>query len=377
MAFRLKQLAAGLVATIVTAGCADGTAPESIMSAMPPSGSSLQVTGPTATVSVFATGLHFPRGMTFGPGGTLYVAEAGSGGGGATTPQQCAQVIPPVGPYTSGPTARISAIDRTGSRRTLAQGFPSGINQFGDVMGVADVAFQGGELYALVSGGGCSHGSASIPAGIARVSLTGDWEIVANLSQYQAANPVASPFAGDYEPDGSWFSLIQSGSSLIAIEPNHGEAVRVNPRTGHTDRLVDFSALFGHVVPTVVAERNGDYYVSALGGFPVAPGSQKIYRVSRDGAVEVWATGFTAVLGLDFDHSGDLYVLESTTAPGFPAPMTGRVVRLDKHGGRSVIVDGLFLPTGLRVGPDDALYISNIGFGPPIPGQILRVVVSE
>src|SRR4051812_11489749 len=33
-----------------------------------------------AQPTVFATGLKFPRGFTFGPDGSLYVAEAGSGG---------------------------------------------------------------------------------------------------------------------------------------------------------------------------------------------------------------------------------------------------------------------------------------------------------
>ena len=377
MSLHPGQLAAGLMVALFATGCVDGTAPGAPIASVPPSFNGRASAAVTTTMSVYATGLQYPRGMTFGPGGILYVAEAGSAGNVSTTAQQCTQVVPPIGPYTSGPTGRISRIDKDGSRTTLAQGFPSGINQFGDVMGVGDVAFQGGDLYALVTGGGCSHGSATVPASIARVSLSGEWSVVANLSQYQANNPVAQPFAGDFEPDGSWFSMIQSGSSLLAIEPNHGEMVRVDPRTGDIGRMVDFSALFGHIVPTVVAERRGDDYVSALGGFPVIPGSQKIYRVSRHGDVEVWATGFTAVLGLDFDNSGDLYVLESTTAPGFPAPTTGRVVRLDKHGGRSVIVDGLFLPTSLRVGPDDALYISNIGFGPPIPGPILRVVVNE
>jgi hypothetical protein len=328
-----------------------------------------------ATVTVYATGLLHPRGMTFGPEGILYVAEAGAGGTAVTTPQQCAQVVPPIGPYANGPTARISRIDRDGNRTTLAQGFPSGRNAIGDIMGVSDVAFQGGQLYALVAGGGCSHGSAATPASIARVSLSGSWEVVADLSAYLAANPSAHPEAGDFEPDGSWYSMIQSGSSLVAVEPNHGEIARIDPRTGGVQRLVDVSAVFGHIVPTVIAERSGDFYFSALGLFPVVPGAENIYRMSRDGsAPSVVASGFTTVLGLDFDQSGDMYVLESTTAPGFPTPFTGRVLRVDRQtSDRSVIVDGLFFPTGLKVGPDGALYISNIGFGPPIPGQILRV----
>src|SRR5262245_61802313 len=34
--------------------------------------------------TVVLDGLHFPRALTFGPGGRLYVAQAGSGGGTAT-----------------------------------------------------------------------------------------------------------------------------------------------------------------------------------------------------------------------------------------------------------------------------------------------------
>lgn len=38
-------------------------------------------------------------------------------------------------------------------------------------------------------------------------------------------------------------------------------------------------------------------------------------------------------------------------------------------------MDGLFLPTGMRFGPDGRLYIANKGFGPPQPGEILRIDV--
>ena len=62
-------------------------------------------------VTVFATGLNNPRGLKFGPDGNLYVAEAGAGGT-TSTIGLCDQVIPPVGPYLNGSTARVSKINR-------------------------------------------------------------------------------------------------------------------------------------------------------------------------------------------------------------------------------------------------------------------------
>lgn len=286
-----------------------------------------------------------PRRFRFGPDGTLYVAEAGSGGTRSTRASECEQVVPPVGPYTNGNTARISRIDARGRRTTLARGFPSGMNALGDVMGVADVAFVGDQLYALVAGGGCSHGSRRTPAGIARVSSSGDWTIVADLSAFQAANPVAQPVPDDFEPDGSWYSMLAVGGKLFAVEPNHGEVVRVFPATGRVSRVVDVSATQGHIVPTVLGIRRGTFFFGNLGTFPVTPREEKIFRLSRDGRLALEERGFTTVLGLDFDRQGRMYKL--------------------------------FLPTGMRFGPDGRLYISNKGFGPPQPGEILRVDVPD
>jgi hypothetical protein len=44
-----------------------------------------------------------------------------------------------------------------------------------------------------------------------------------------------------------------------------------------------------------------------------------------------------------------------------------------------VLIDSggpLFFPTGMTFGPDGALYISNVGFGPPM-GQILKVQITD
>ncbi len=365
-----------LVAALAVAGCdsppTDGPLAPTAAPVRPEAATQ---TTALATPTVFATGLRFPRGFTWGPDGSLYVAEAGSGGTHSTKPGQCTQVPPPVGPYTNGGTARISRIRADGRRTNFAIGFPSGMNAMGAVVGVSDLAFLHGHLYALLSGGGCSHGTNGTPAGVAKVASDGSWHVVADLSAYQAAHPVAHPEAEDFEPDGTWYSLVAGSDLLFAVEPNHGELVRIVPETGKVSRVADISASQGHVVPTALALHDGAFYVSNLGVFPITTGAERLFRIERDGRISIIRGNLTTVLGLDFDSRGRAYLLETSEGGGFPVPGTGRVIRINFDGTRTVIVKGLFFPTAMRFGPDDRLYISNKGFGPPQPGEILRVDV--
>lgn len=343
---------------------------------------------PTVKITVFVnSGLLNPRGLHFGPDKNLYVAEGGTGGTNSTTEQQCQQV-PGVGPYTGSPTGgRISRIDAAGHRTTVTDTFPSSQTnaQTGSfVSGVADLAFIGDTMYAILAGAGCSHGVPEIHNGIARVNKNGTWQLIADLSAFQQAHPVAHPFAGDFEPDGTWYSMIALHGSLYAVEPNHGELDKVTT-DGHVERIVDISASQGHIVPTALAH-HGTFYVSNLGTFdPDQLNMQSVFKITPSGHLRKIATGLSKVLGLAFDHRDRMYVLEtsySTTVPT-PTPYTGRLLRILPNGQQQVLIDSssnlLFFPTAMTFGPDGALYISNNGFGvPPIGlGQILRVEIPD
>jgi hypothetical protein len=352
----------------------------------------------TPTVKILASGFNNPRGLTFGPGG-LYVAEGGLGGTHSSADDNCPQAHGDAAPYfgsTNDPTlgGRISRIDRKGNVSMVVDALPSSQTSpaLGSlVSGVSSVQFIGHKLYGLLAGAGCSHGVPTVPNGVFKVDKNGGWNIIADLSAFQAANPVAQPDDEDFEPDGTWYSMAAAGGALYPMDSNHGELDKVT-RSGKISRVVDISAQLGHVVPTAITlgpgkhkargwkhhHRTPNFYIANLGVFGPEDGTvpnESVWKLGNDLKLKQRGVGLEQVLGLVF-RGGKLYALEMSNTPGGPMPGTGAIVQVGPKGPKKTIVSGLVFPTGMTVGRDGAFYVSEQGFGFGAgDGRVLRITI--
>jgi hypothetical protein len=196
--------------------------------------------------------------------------------------------------------------------------------------------------------------------------------MIADLGTWSVAHPGAHNEPDDYTPEGNWYSMTVAQNNFYALEPNHGNFVKVT-LDGSIQEVVDISASQGHIVPTALAYK-GNFYVGNLGVFPIT-GISSVFKITPAGIIKNIATGFSTILGLVLDKNSNIYVLEMTTNNPFPTPGTGRIRKINPNGTVEDVISGLNFPTGMVMGPDGNLYVSSWGFGPPL-GQIVKVTLS-
>ena len=328
----------------------------------------------SGAVSIIASGLTNPRGVMWDAAGTLYVAQAGVGGD--NPPTEDAPTQEAVGPWQGGLSASVVRIEDE-CPVLLAGDLPSSGSAMGDFLGAEDLAILDDQLYASVDGGGAAHGNAAQPSGIYRILANGTGELVADLSAWVRANPVAQ-IPPDLDPDAAGFSVVadQAAGMLWVVDPNSGQILSVSP-DGSVARIADLSE--GHPVPTGLAlAPQGGVYVGYLTSVPFPNGTSRVVHVAPDGTVTEMMTGLTAVTDVAVGPDGTLYAVEMSTGnldePPFLVPGSGRVVRQSATGNLEEVVTGLMLPISLAFGPDGGLYVSLPAVGADHgEGAILRV----
>jgi DNA-binding beta-propeller fold protein YncE len=336
---------------------------------------SIACAAPAAAVeyvsSVWASGLNSPRGLNFSPDGALWVAEAGVpvGGGPSTVVRGATLVYSATGSLT-----RVFG----GAQARVQTGLPALYGATSGQMeaGPHDVVFGAGGQMTVLIGAGINPGvrfTDLAPVGLqfGRAVMQGG---AVDVAAYEAAsNPGGGPL------DSNPWNALAGSNGLFVTDAGANALLRVAPG-GAVSTVATFAsrALGGpgptESVPTGLARGpDGALYVGELTGFPFPAGAARVHRVEEDGSQSVFASGFTMVVDVAFGLAGELYVLEYD-ADGLLAPGSeGRLWRVAADGSRSLVwSDGLVQPTGLAVGPDGALYISNVG-NDPGDGEVLRV----
>lgn len=359
-----------------------------------------------AEPDLIAEGLFCPKGLAFAPDGSLYVAEAGSGGtapciSGADGAEVC-----------YGATGAITQV-KNGAQRRIASGLPSLAGPGGAAAtGPHDVATLGNGALLVPIGLGSAPlhtapGGALEGTGLGTLvrvdGKSGRWTQVADIAAHEAAeNPdgLTVPQTDPPEPllDTNPFGVFAlPGRTLLADAG--GNAVLEATAAGKLSVVALFAngtapappflglppdtQLSVQPVPTAVAQGpNGNLYVGQLTGFPFPVGEARVYEIVPGGGVVHSITGFTNIVDLSFGPNGLLYVVEISQSGLLSGQMDGAVWQVDltqidpavNPTDRDAIatkVTDVFAPGGAAIGPDGALYVTS-GTILPGGGVVLR-----
>lgn len=333
---------------------------------------SAQGTGTRGSVvaahKVLAHGLNSPRLLSFGPGGALYVAEAGKGGTGPCVTG---------GEGTSvcyGATGSITRI-RNGHQYRVVRDLPSLAGAGGArALGPEAVMVARGGHYAISMGAGIDlptrrslghqgHRLGTLQAG----RLGGGHHTVADVVKWEwHHNPDHSQHR-DSDPAGflrtrHGYRLADAGGNDLLRADRHGglHLTAVFPT-----RMATLPPFAGggqapmQAVPTAVTRGpGGALFVSQLTGFPFPEGGAQIFRIVPGHAPTVWASGLTNVTDLAW-MGHRLYAVEIAehgllSVPPGKVPM-GALVRV-RHGANKHVdvVARLSAPYGVAIRGDHA-----------------------
>jgi hypothetical protein len=326
--------------------------------------------------TVVADGLHSPRGLAFGPGGILYVAQAGD----ATHLGSIIQI-------------RNSASQHPKSR-TIISGIPT-IGDEGEFIGVdgISVSGRGGRttIYSIMGLSPQATGNASFGA-LMKVRLDGSATTAANVGSFDYQWTADHSGLWQEFPDANPYGVLATGGHVYVADAGANTLDEV-----HANGTVDVLAYFPNTtlrdaIPTCVAKGpDGALYIGTLAlvdSIVLGP-SAKVYRVDPSQAnladptltpMTEWATGLYPINGCAFGPTGSFYASQLFTNPShdfgavFANPQ-GDVVKIPwgSPSTHTFLTGGALSTTGgVAVGPNGSVFVSDgTAFVPS--GRVLRL----
>src|SRR5206468_7993957 len=293
------------------------------------------------TASLLVTGLEGATGSTVGPDGALYVTE--------------------------GVAGRISRVDpQTGEKTTFASGLPQRLPIGLSVGGAIDVAFIDNIAYVLVTLVNDPLFPSSDVDGIYRVDGPDSFTVVADLGQFNLANPPTIPFPY-FIQTGLQYALQTYRGGFLVADSHLNRVLRVT-----LDGEISVLIPFDNIVPTGLEVRGNTVYMAEAGPDPHVPKAGKVvsFGPTSPTATEV-ASGVPFLLDVEFDGGGRLYALSHGTVdpnidPSNAVPYTGALVKVNENGTSTVIMGGLDRPTSLE-------FIGNTAYFVTLTGEIWKI----
>lgn len=312
-----------------------------------------------------ASGLNYPRGLAYDSDGNLYIIEAGVGG------ELEVPAPPPAEPGTTaqmGLTSQVSMIAADGTQSVVVP-YISSVNIEGEVLGAQNVFVTDESLWVVFSAM-----LPNLPFAGNVVELDRETNRVKNfidLYGYEIAN---NP-DGTEEINSNANDVLVADDGTVYIADAGANSVYVWTEEGGLELWMVWDT---NPVPTSLAmDSAGDLYIGFLGA-GIAPGAAHIHHYNTDGELVEAFDGLTGITDIALDSEDNLYAVQLFTEFGDegPNPASGNVVMVSADGATPVM-EGLGVPYGIAIGPDDQIAVSmGTVFAPPGTGAVVAVPMS-
>lgn len=304
---------------------------------------------------VVAEGLNYPRLLTVGEDGTIYVAIVGAGGD--------VIVTTPEGDVPFGYSSEVIAIAADGSQSTLVGNLPSAAG----IGGATAIEWGENSYWVGVSGPGPEAPPNGLLAASALQFSAEDNHLLTyvDLYGYEVAN----------DPDGNGVDtntgdiLVASDGTVYILDVG-ANTLFTWTADGGLEPLVIWE---DNSVPTAVAEApDGNLVISHLGA-ELAPGAGKVEVISTEGEVLETYAGFNTLTDVVVADDGAIYAVALISGFGEQGPLPGQVIHVNAGEGGEIVVDGLMVPYGIALEADGSMLVTTgASFVPPGMGMVLR-----